>query len=303
MSVYTDLACEARELHPDIDGVTESRLSREGVEIRRVTIRSSEAAEKLGKRIGSYVTLDAPDLVFRESMLFETLERLAAGELRRLMNGLPEEICVLVVGLGNRRVTPDSFGPAVTERIPVTRHIIELMPDVLDKGTPSVCAVSPGVLGETGLESAEIVKSLVERFRPDAVIAADSLASRRAERISTTIQLSDAGIDPGSGVGNLRSGLNRDTLGVPVFAVGVPLVVKASTIISDALQRLAIDGCGRAVNPENIADPISEGGMDAMIMTPKDIDRIVDDMAGVAAGAVGRAIFGERYGEIKKLLS
>ncbi|MBO4848368.1 MAG: GPR endopeptidase [Clostridia bacterium] len=305
MSIYTDLAMEARELHPGLTGVTEQREEREGIVISRIRITGPSAAEKLGKRMGNYVTIDAPELAERPPELIERTAGVLASELRRMLGNEKDNMTVLTVGLGNRAVTPDSLGPRTAERVFVTRHIKAQFPDAFDHPAVSSASLAPGVLGTTGIETSDLVKGVCERIRPDAVIVVDSLASRRAARISTTIQLSDAGIDPGSGVGNIRAGLNSDILGIPVIAVGVPLVVKASTIIRDAIASIADRAGIRGAEEklEALAESAAESELDGLIVTPKDIDTIVSDMSGLLAEGINHALFGEYHDEIMTLLT
>ena len=305
MSIYTDLACEARELAPDVPGVTEERESYGDIAVTRIRIEDESAAKKLDKLRGSYITVNAPGLTERSPELFLSVAKRLSKELKSLLSGLGQEASIMVVGLGNRSVTPDSLGPRVAERIFVTRHIKRFLPDAFDYPICSVASVAPGVLGSTGIETLETVKGLTERVRPQTIIAVDSLASRRASRISATVQLSDAGISPGSGVGNLRAGLNIESLGVPVIAIGVPLVVHASTITREVIQHMA-EQSGVPAEGETlsrIADSIADERMDDMIVTPKDIDCIVEDMSGIVANAVNMALFGEKYEEVRMLVS
>ena len=221
-----------------------------------------------------------------------------------MMNGIGAKGSILFVGLGNRSVTPDALGPMTAEKVFVTRHINEYLPGVFEAALPSLSVVAPGVLGTTGIETEEYIQSLAERFRPDAIIAVDSLSSRRASRIGTTVQLSDAGIDPGSGVGNIRKGLNRDLLGIPVFAIGVPLVVHARTVVSDAM-RFAAEEAGLTGGSEpldRLIDKVINDRMDSMILTPKEIDSAVADMSEIISEGVNRAVFGARYEEVEQLI-
>ena len=219
-NIYTDLAMEARELHPELQGVVEENDERPGIAISRIKVETEAAAKEIGKQIGTYVTLDAPDLGCRPLDLFEELSKALGDELKAMLKDLKKDATVLVVGLGNRSITPDSLGPAVAELVFVTRHITEFLPDALPGPVRSVCSAAPGVLGVTGIETMEVVRGITEHVKPDLIIAIDSLASRRAARISTTLQITDAGISPGSGVGNARAGLNKETFGVPVIAIG-----------------------------------------------------------------------------------
>lgn len=305
MGLYTDLALEARELNPDIKGVTEETEKSGGIEVTRIRVTGEEASEKLGKKKGTYITLDAPGLIDRPPELFSELAIRLSKELERLLGRGGADSCIAVVGLGNRSVTPDSLGPRVAERILVTRHIKQFMPEAFDFPLASVASIAPGVLGSTGVETFEIIKGIAERIRPDAIIAVDSLASRRASRISTTVQISDAGIDPGSGVGNTRAGLNRESLDIPVIAIGVPLVVYASTITQDTISMIA-EETGLHSDEEKLkalAEKVITERMDGMIVTPKDIDLIVSDMSGIIAEGVNRALLGEHYEEVRSLIA
>jgi len=302
-SIYTDLAMESRELNPDIQGVTEQIEESEGYAVSRIRIETNEAARKLEKPIGQYITLDAPALAQRPLPLFEEVSRALAEEIMHMCGALSDKATVLVVGLGNRSITPDSLGPRVAERIYVTRHINEYMPEALPHPVRSVCSVAPGVLGVTGVETMEIVRGVAEHIKPDLIIAIDALASRRAARISTTIQLTDTGISPGSGVGNTRKGLNSQAFGVPVIAIGVPMVVHAATISQEVISLIA-DKTGLHGDEEKLrglaAEVINES-LGPMVVTPKDIDAIVEDMSLVIADAINLALFKADYDDIRML--
>ena len=304
-SIRTDLAMEARELHPSLSGVTEESEEHEGVAVTRIALTTDDAAARLEKRKGRYVTLDAPELSARPLDLFERVSRALSNELSRLMEGLGTCENVLVVGLGNRAITPDSLGPRVVESIYVTWHIKQYMPDALPGPVRAVSAVAPGVLGVTGVETMEIVRGVVEHCKPDLVIAVDALASRRAARISTTVQLTDAGISPGAGVGNNRTGLDRETLGVPVIAIGVPLVVFATTISQDTISLIA-DETGLHNDEERLkelAAKVIAEHIGELIVTPKEIDSIVADMTRIVADGINMALFGADYGEVRMLIA
>ena len=304
-SIRTDLAMEARDLHPSLSGVTEESEEHEGVAVTRIALTTDDAAARLEKRKGRYVTLDAPELSARPLDLFERVSRALSNELSRLMEGLGTCENVLVVGLGNRAITPDSLGPRVVESIYVTRHIKQYMPDALPGPVRAVSAVAPGVLGVTGVETMEIVRGVVEHCKPDLVIAVDALASRRAARISTTVQLTDAGISPGAGVGNNRTGLDRETLGVPVIAIGVPLVVFATTISQDTISLIA-DETGLHNDEERLkelAAKVIAEHIGELIVTPKEIDSIVADMTRIVADGINMALFGADYGEVRMLIA
>lgn len=304
-SIYTDLAMESRELNPELQGVKEQTEEGEGVSISRIEVETEEAAQKLQKPVGHYITLDAPELTNRPLDLFEQVSKSLATELARLLEGVGPQATVLVVGLGNRAITSDSLGPKVAEQVYVTRHVTQYLPDAVSKPIRSVCAVAPGVLGVTGIETMEIVQGVVERLKPDIILAVDALASRRAARISTTIQLTDTGISPGSGVGNERKGLNEATFGVPVLAVGVPMVVYATTISQDTISLIA-DETGLHSDEDKLralAEKVSEEHLGSMIVTPKDVDQIATDMSRVLADGINMALFGAEYDEVRMLIA
>ena len=303
--IYTDLAMEAKELHPELPGIYEQSEQKGSVSISRITVENEQSANKIGKLCGKYVTLDSPALADRDSQAFHEIACILADEITKLIGNLKEGATILVAGLGNRFITPDSLGPRVVEKTYVTRHITEYMPDALDEKLRSVCAIAPGVLGITGVETFDIVSSLVSKLKPDAVIAIDSLASRRAARINTTIQLTDTGISPGSGVGNNRAGLNRQTLNVPVIAVGVPMVVFATTIAQDTITLIA-EKTGLHNDEQKLiklADEVINENMGTMVVTPKDIDCIVDDMSKVLSEGINRALHGAKYDDVAEILA
>ena len=205
----------------------------------------------------------------------------------------------------NRSITSDSLGPRVAERIYVTRHVTEYMPDALPGTVRSVCSVAPGVLGVTGIETMEIVRGVKEYAKPDMIIAIDALASRRAARINTTIQLTDTGISPGSGIGNNRKGLNSEAFGVPVIAIGVPLVVHAATITQEVISLIA-DKTGLHGDEEKLkglAEQVISENLGQMVVTPKDIDSIVEDMSGIIATGINMALFGKSFEDVRMLIA
>lgn len=304
-SIRTDLAMEARELNPDIQGIREENESSGRINISRITIESDEAARKIGKEKGEYITLDVPELEIRPIDLFDEVARCIAKEISALIKKFAPCSNVLIVGLGNRSITPDSLGPRVTQDIYVTRHIKEYLPDIVPQSARAVSAICPGVLGVTGVETMEVIKGVVEHVKPDLIIAIDSLASRRAARINTTIQLSDTGIHPGAGVGNNRAQINKESLGVPVIALGVPLVVFASTISQDTISLIA-DETGLHGDEEklkHLAQKVIDEHMGQLIVTPKDIDSIVEDMSKMLAQGINMALFESDYDNIRALIA
>ena len=227
----TDLAVEARELTrqgagaTELEGVRAREETREGYPVTRVEVLNETGAKALGKPVGTYITLDLAALARREEDAFPRAARALAAELGLLCKDVPPSAPVLVVGLGNRAITPDAIGPGAADHTLVTRHLVERAPEHFGSFRP-VAALAAGVLGTTGVESGELAGAVAEKVRPACVIAVDALASRSLHRVCTTVQLSDTGIVPGSGVGNHRYALDRETLGVPVIAVGVPTVVE-----------------------------------------------------------------------------
>lgn len=305
-NIHTDLAMEARESNSALNGVSEERTDNEHYSVSRIKIDTDEAASALQKSKGLYITIEAPDLVLREPELIKAVTEALSAELTGLIiDKGGTSGTVLVVGLGNRAVTPDALGPKTAEKILVTRHIKQYMPDAIPNGVRSVCAVSPGVLGVTGIETMEVIQGIVERSKPSLIIAIDSLSSRRTERIASTIQLCDAGIQPGAGVGNIRSGLDEASLGIPVIAVGVPLVVYASTISRDTIGLIASE-LGLLGNEEKIkelaAKAISEKTGE-LIVTPKEIDSLIECTSTILADGINMCLFGKDYAEVRSLIA
>jgi spore protease len=244
-SIRTDLAREAHELalkklgeKSAIPGVRKEEKTENGITTSWIWIDDEEGAAAIGKAPGIYLTLEIPGLRSKDSMLEQRVATYFIGQFERFLQEVgirPDDAC-LIVGLGNRNVTADAFGPLVVKHALITRHLFELAPESVGAGYRSVSAISPGVLGTTGIETSEIVYGVIEKSKPDFVIAFDSLASRALNRVNTTIQISDTGIRPGSGVGSKRKALNKEEMGIPVIAVGVPTVVDAVTITYDTID-------------------------------------------------------------------
>ena len=254
-AIRTDLAVEAHQLAtertgmPQFPGVELTVDESDGIRLTRVHVLNEEGSRYIGKVPGRYLTLEVPGLRRKDTELQnQVATKLAQAFHRFLLDvGITQDAKVLIVGLGNWNVTPDALGPIVVENVLVTRHLFELMPDQVDEGYRAVSALSPGVLGITGIETSEIVYGVVEKTKPDFVIAVDALASRALERVNTTIQISDTGINPGSGVGNKRKPLTKEALGIPVIAIGVPTVVDAVSIASDTIDYV-LSHMGRQMN-------------------------------------------------------
>lgn len=300
----TDLALEAREMlsrqtREDIPGVKVETIDDDDIVITRVHITTPEAEQLMGKQQGRYVTIEAPGLRYKNTPLQEDVMQHLAEEFAEL-TGLSSDATILIVGLGNWNVTPDALGPKVVDKIVVTRHLQSMISPELKGGVRSVCAISPGVLGLTGMETSDIIAGITAKVQPDLVVAIDALAAASTQRVVTTIQLTNTGINPGSGVGNKRFGLNQGSLGVPVVAIGIPTVVHASTIAIDTIDTLQQHASFaryfksmatlsdserqtiiRQVLPETLGD---------LMVTPKEVDRLIDDMSVVVAGGINQAL-------------
>jgi len=326
-SVLTDLAVEAREMlttdrPPEIPGVDMDIEKGENAEITRIVISSDEGSRLMGKVKGSYSTIQAPALRERDQKAQKEVGQALAKELKRYVDQLGAEDTVLVVGLGNWNATPDALGPRVVHELLVTRHLYNFSPPELRGGLRPVAAIAPGVLGLTGIETGEIVKGLVGTVKPGMVICVDALAARNSRRLCTTIQISDVGIHPGSGVGNKRFAITSDTLGLPVIAVGVPTVIHAATLINDGMQLLTQVQAGQEprirdnelpestrfdvdarylLRPEGdskeepeqrrmVVRDVLDPFFGTMIVTPKEIDVLIEDVAQVVAGGLNTAL-------------
>ena len=233
----TDLASERRDIYNkanklenDIDGIeSEKEEINENIKVERVKITNENGEKAIGKPMGNYITIDVKNLKIAQDDEIEKAAEALSNELKKVVDmHIDNQGEVLVVGLGNIYVTPDSLGPKVINEIDVTRHIIKYLPQYVEEGTREVSAVSPGVLGTTGIETVEILKGIVDNVKPKLVIVIDALASRSIERISSTVQISDTGIVPGAGVGNTRNEISKKTLGIPVIAIGIPTVVETA---------------------------------------------------------------------------
>ena len=308
----TDLAIETREAYKkatqmDIPGVEVTTDEKDDVKITRVKVANEEGANEIGKPIGNYITLEVPKIEEDDPEVNEKIYKILAKELKVII-GDNKNDAVLVVGLGNSNVTPDALGPKVISYLEVTRHIIEFAPEYLTKPVRSVSAISPGVLGTTGIETSEIIRGVIDRVKPDLVIAIDALASRKLERISTTIQIADTGINPGSGVGNKRVPLSRETLGIPVIAIGVPTVVDAATMANDTIELMLENiqkmGSQNGVNYDkinemeqdekyNMIKQVLTPYVGDLVVTPKEIDAIIGNVSEVVAHGINYALHAE----------
>ena len=269
----TDLALESRELAAEkgeVSGVDFEESVRSGLLCQKISIKTAEGSETIGKPVGEYYTLNISSLLRRESGEFSTSVEALASVLQELIPAAAADTCTLVVGLGNRDITPDTIGPLTAESVLVTRHLKQYAPDDFKMLSP-VAVITPGVMGTSGIESADYIKWVCDELKPSRVIVVDALAAKGLERLCRTVQVTDTGITPGSGVGNSRSAVNNKTLGVPVIAIGVPTVVDIGSI----LQNEKVEE-----RPEN----------KEMIVTPRNIDSEVVCAARLVAYAINCAL-------------
>lgn len=306
----TDLALERRNLYRtanniknEIDGIeTEEEKVGDDILTTRVKVLSKQGEEAINKPIGNYITIDIKNLKVANEDEMKKASEVVTKELKALIDKhVSSKDPVLVVGLGNLYVTPDALGPKVINEIDITRHLLEYMPEVLNEDTRSVSAVSPGVLGTTGIETQEILKGIVQNINPKLIIIIDALSSRSIERISSSIQIADTGIVPGAGVGNTRKELTKDSLGVPVIAIGIPTVVEAATIAADSLtmfiqkvqeQAKSNDFLNQLQEEDKyeiIKEVLSPNDYN-FIVTPKEIDELIENMKDIVARGINFAI-------------
>ncbi|MBR0277513.1 MAG: GPR endopeptidase [Clostridia bacterium] len=301
----TDLALEAHEMYAKsekidkVPGVKVDKFKHKEINVTRVNIFNDEGCKALGKTKGNYVTLEMPQYLHETRENFDLIVKTFSNELKRMIpkkNGV-----VLVVGLGNRNITADALGPKVVDGLLVTRHLFDLMPEDIEEGIVPVCALSPGVLGITGIETNEIIKGVTDRIKPDLVIAIDALASRSLDRVMTTIQLTDTGITPGAGVGNTRGGINYETLNIPVIAIGIPTVVDAATMANDTID-MVIDNLYENTDKDSkfydvikkidkkdkygFIDEVLSKNFTNLVVTPKEVDEIIDDLAEIVSDGI-----------------
>lgn len=280
MAFRTDLAVEAIENHKSaaaLPHVRQSDRTLEGFAVHEVRILSEDAAREIGKPQGRYLTLELDALIRREEDAFPRACKALSTLLRELLPR-PNDGAVLIAGLGNRMITPDAIGPQTADHVIATRHLVAQSPEVFADWRP-VSALAPGVLGQTGVETGEVICGVLDRVRPAAVIAVDALAAGRLSRLLRTVQLADTGITPGAGVGNARAALNEETLGVPVIAVGVPTVVDGATLAHEISSQLGQPACEAL---DDLSQPV--------MITTRDIDREVADISRMIGYAVNMAL-------------
>ena len=280
MAFRTDLAVEAIENHKTaaaLPHVRQSDRTLEGFAVHEVRILSEDAAREIGKPQGRYLTLELDALIRREEDAFPRACKALSTLLRELLPR-PNDGPVLIAGLGNRMITPDAIGPQTADHVIATRHLDSQSPEVFADWRP-VSALAPGVLGQTGVETGEVICGVLDRVRPAAVIAVDALAAGRLSRLLRTVQLADTGITPGAGVGNARAALNEETLGVPVIAVGVPTVVDGATLAHEISSQLGQPACEAL---DDLSQPV--------MITTRDIDHEVADISRMIGYAVNMAL-------------
>lgn len=288
MKYRSDLAVECREMieesghAEDIDGIVTGNYSYyKDINVTRIDIVNKNGAAKMNKPEGTYITIEAGGVLEERDGIKESLADVVAAELKRLVP-FDCRLRVLVAGLGNSMVTPDALGPAAAAKIKVTRHLFLMFEADSDEDMSCVSCIAPGVTGTTGMETAELVKKAAELTSPDLIIVIDSLAARRIERVSTTIQITDTGISPGGGMGNARTSINKDTVGTKVIAIGVPTVIDVSTIIRDVLDD--------NMNDAEQTDKYIEEYNNEMIVTSTDIDTVIKDFSDIIASGINKTL-------------
>lgn len=290
MEIRTDLAIEAGEMLGQDklpEGVKLETKDLNNTTVTRIEILTDEAAEALGKKKGRYVTVELRTEELNTLEIHKEVAEVVRDEVLLYMEKLKEHPVIMAVGLGNRYITPDALGPKVVEKIVVTRHVRQ-NPEIagdLDERLGNVCAIAPGVLGITGIETGEIIQGLAEKVKPDILFAIDALAARKTSRINTTVQIADTGIVPGSGIGNRRMELSQDTLGIPVISIGVPTVVDVMTLAKDLIEEATGSRMQRALE-ENMGRTCGAGN----IVTPKNIDMAIERMANAISNGLNMAV-------------
>ena len=305
----TDMAIERNDIYKkqnnienQIDGIETEEEEKDQIKISRVKILNEQGEKALAKPKGDYVTLDVKNIRTVDEEGIEKIAEVLGDELREIIKKhISDTEDILVVGLGNLYVTPDALGPKVVPEIQVTRHILQYMPSAMPEDTRPVSAISPGVLGITGIETMEILKGIVDNIKPKMLIVIDALASRSIERISSSIQIADTGIVPGAGVGNTRKEISIKTLGIPVIALGIPTVVDLASITNDcidlfieSLQQKAMSNdylnkLREKDNYEEIKEALIPKDYN-MIVTPKEIDKLIENMSKIVSKGINMSL-------------
>ena len=293
LQVRTDLALEAKETvqKPDeeIRGVRveEEKDGEKEIYITRVMIETKNGAQIMGKPMGTYITLEAPNMATPDEDYHREISEKVAGQIRELLPDEKEELSVLVVGLGNRDVTADALGPNVADQLHITRHVVrEFGKAAYNRNKMHmISAIVPGVMAKTGMETCEIIRGVVEQTKPDVIIAIDALAARSTKRLNRTIQITDTGVQPGSGVGNHRHALTQESLGIPVIGIGIPTVVDAGTIVGDAVEQVE-----REMLFCSDMHSLKMAELQNMYVTTKDIDDVVNRLSYTISEAINIAL-------------
>jgi len=308
--IRTDLAIESAEIFNghgrELPGITIDELYDEesDIKVTKVCITNEEGKSKLGKPVGKYITLETPHLAEEDEDYHKEITQRLIDELKELIPDIQKKR-ILVVGIGNRDITPDSLGPLVVDHLYITRHLIKEFgqDSKVTKGMGIISAIAPGVMAQTGMEGREIIRGVIEETRPEAAIIIDALAARSISRLNTTIQLTDTGINPGSGVGNHRNALNKDSLGIDVIAIGIPTVIDAPTIVNDTMNSLlkvlednsvykeAFEATKDFDNQEKylLMRELMEPLMTNMFVTPKDVDQSIKKISFTVSEAINSA--------------
>ena len=312
--IRTDLALETQEKmqedHVDLKGVRflEEKVDK-NITVSTVVIETENGAKTMGKPKGTYITIEAGNMDEEDEDYHREISVQLAKIIRQLIQKKNEELSVLVVGLGNREVTPDALGPRVVDNLFITRHIVKEYGKYAfgEKNVNRISSIVPGVMAQTGMESLEIIHGIIDETKPDLVIVIDALAARSTKRLNRTIQVTDTGINPGSGVGNHRHGLNKKSLGIPVISIGIPTVVDAATIVNDTMfnliaamsQSMAFDMLGDSLKELNDGEKyelireLLSPNLNAMFVTPKDIDESVKRLSYTISEGINIAFMGE----------
>ena len=287
----SDLACEAADDLTSIDGTEFSSFTKDNCRVESIKILTDDAALKLGKKVGTYITVSTAEMWSLDENDLEAVSDIISEELSYMIcsaigiKKISNDVSIMVVGLGNSMITADAIGPGTVDLIEVTRHIKLLDPSLFNRlGSCEISAIAPGVLGKTGIESAETVKAACRQVKPDAVIAIDALAAGSVERLARTVQFSDTGINPGAGIGNLRAELSRETLDIPVIAIGVPTVMDSSAVVFDSLCRAGMS--------ENLPPELIEhlDRSERFYVTPKESDLMTEKISRLLSLSIIKAL-------------
>lgn len=310
VNVRTDLAIEVSEVLEQespsgIPGVSVQRIQhqKDQIEITRVIIENQEGEREMGKAMGTYITIESPNMQINDPDAHQEVIKVFSQELLTLLPQTKEKT-VLVVGLGNRNATPDALGPQVAAKVVVTRHIEQKLPWQIDNSVCQLSAITPGVMGITGIETSEIIRGVVGKIKPDYVLVVDALGARNASRVNTTIQINNTGIQPGAGIGNKRKAITEENMGCPVIAIGVPTVVDAATLVSDMMDHL-IDAMLDETEDQEfyqmlerlskqekylLVKEVLYPHIGNMFVTPKEIDEVIGYLSAIIANGINIAM-------------